>query len=399
MKKIFILNAHWNNRGDEAANLALIDELTLDENNYISLQINSNVLYETEKLKQQGIKVLNSRFPKMRDTIEILLMYISKGKICISSQGKEFMNALKSADIVVHAPGGPSIGDIYIKSEIPYLYRLFLARRLGKKYFFYAPSMGPFINKKRNLFRKKILKDACGITLRESISLGYLKQLLPEAKCEVTLDSAFQHPVEMLKNVALYEEYEELKEFLKYHKKVIGITITDLQWNPLYSGNKVIKENIRKTFTVFINDLNKKGYGVVFIPQLFGAANDYSYMKSFSTEKTYVMADTYDSYFQQFAISKMEAVVGMRYHSNIFSCKMCVPFISISYEQKMKGFMKKINCDKYCIDIENLSGETLINIFDNMMLDYDNYKKLLVNINPLLINEAKRTTEILLSMF
>ena len=43
------------------------------------------------------------------------------------------------------------------------------------------------------------------------------------------------------------------------------------------------------------------------------------------------------------------AIIGMRYHSNIFSAKAGTPFISISYEQKMAGFMNKMNLEKYCI--------------------------------------------------
>lgn len=53
--------------------------------------------------------------------------------------------------------------------------------------------------------------------------------------------------------------------------------------------------------------------------------------------------EKYDTYFQQYVIGCMYAVIGMRYHSNIFSAKMGTPFISISYEQKMQGFMKKWN--------------------------------------------------------
>ena len=397
MKNIFIIHAHWNNRGDEAANRALIDELLLDKNNHLPLQINSNKLYEIENLEKQGVSVLHNRFPKMRDSLEVAMIYLTKGKICLTKQGKDFVCALKSSDIVVHAPGGPSIGDIYLNAEIPYLYRLLLAKRLGKPYFIYAPSMGPFQNKVRNVFRKYLLKNACSITLREAISASYLKQLIPDIRAEVTLDSAFQHPIDIDKNREILNSYSDLSNFISKHERLIGITITDLQWNPLYAGNLSIKNNIYNSFMDFITYLNEKGYGVVFIPQLFGAAHDYDYMKQFSSEHSYVMNDTYDCYFQQYIISKMMAVVGMRYHSNIFSCKMKTPFISVSYEQKMKGFMEKIECTNYCIDIKDLSADELINKFNNMLLHYREYKDLLSNINQSLIDESRKTTELLRS--
>ena len=65
-----------------------------------------------------------------------------------------------------------------------------------------------------------------------------------------------------------------------------------------------------------------------------------------------------DTYFQQYVIGKLYAVVGMRYHSNIFSAKMGIPFVSVSYEQKMKGFMQSIGLSEYCIDLNELSEKT-----------------------------------------
>lgn len=87
---------------------------------------------------------------------------------------------------------------------------------------------------------------------------------------------------------------------------------------------------------------------MIFIPQLYGNGNDYDLMSQYvtSSESCYVVkadSDLYDAYFQQFLISKLYMVIGMRYHSNIFSAKMGTPFVSISYEQKMQGFMKKLD--------------------------------------------------------
>lgn len=73
-------------------------------------------------------------------------------------------------------------------------------------------------------------------------------------------------------------------------------------------------------------------------------------------------------------IGQLYAVIGMRYHSNIFSAKMGTPFISISYEQKMKGFMEKMNLAEYCIDLKTLSKDTIENRFEQLVNHYDEYK-------------------------
>lgn len=66
----------------------------------------------------------------------------------------------KKADIVLHAPDGPSIGDIYEEFELLYLKRLHLIKKMGVSYMFYAPSMDPFKSEKRNKQSKIILQDA-----------------------------------------------------------------------------------------------------------------------------------------------------------------------------------------------------------------------------------------------
>lgn len=254
--------------------------------------------------------------------------------------------------------------------------------------------MGPFKNAERNPVRKEILEGASLICLREDISAKMVKEFVPLTNPIVTLDSAFQHDIDINENEKKFNEYTELKDFVGNGQNVIGITITDLQWNSLYKGDGKTKENIRETFTEFIKKITGVGYKVLFIPQLFSEANDYVYMKSFAIQNCYVMSDKYDCYFQQFIISKIKAVVGMRYHSNIFSAKMGTPFVSVSYEQKMQGFMKKAGLLEYCLPISELSANSLSNKFEGMMSNYDEYKSLLAIKKAEFKKESSKTTEL-----
>ena len=122
----------------------------------------------------------------------------------------------------------------------------------------------------------------------------------------------------------------------------------------------------------------ENGYGIVFIPQLFGGENDYDLMSQYMQKKDTFIVDAanpeYDAYFQQYLIGRLYAVIGMRYHSNIFSAKMGTPFISISYEQKMIGFMKSAGLEKYCISINNISVKEINDKFELLEKNYDKYK-------------------------
>ena len=161
---------------------------------------------------------------------------------------------------------------------------------------------------------------------------------------------------------------------------VVGMTITDLLWHPTHGTNKNLHEQIRVSFKKLVEDITSRGYKVIFIPQLFGLGDDYSLMEKYCiNSRCMVLSVEYDAFFQQYLISKLYAVVGMRYHSNIFSAKMGIPFVSISYEQKMKGFMKKIELLDYCIDINELTGETLIDRFNALENNQIELRRFLCN--------------------
>ena len=393
---ILIIHAHTANRGDEAAVKAMVDELLVkypDANITISL---TGVTKYPDMPKQ--VRLID-RFPKVRDRLaqlEFIIAIHTKGKFIITKSGKEFVDALEKADIVIHAPGGPSIGDIYSKVELLYLWGLDFVRKKGKPYMFYAPSMGPFNMKKRNKLRKKILLGAERVIVRDPISLKYVNEFTPEVKVIQTLDSALQHDVDLEINEKKYSKYKELKEFIETHEKCIGITVTDLQWHPSYKDNEVI-QNLPKMFNQFISEKIHEGYGIIFIPQLYGANNDTNvmnkYMQKSHTFMVDAFTDEYDSYFQQYVIGKIYAVVGMRYHSNIFSAKMGTPFVSISYEQKMKGFMQSVGLSSYCIDINDLSEEKLHEKFNMLENNYEKYKDKLENIHQRMKNESYKTTQ------
>ena len=125
-------------------------------------------------------------------------------------------------------------------------------------------------------------------------------------------------------------------------------------------------------------------------------------MSEFSTGRNgFVMeanSDIYDTYFQQYVIGKLYAVVGMRYHSNIFSAKMGTPFVSISYEQKMKGFMEKMGLSQYCIPVESLTESELKSKFNDMISAYEEYKNLLENKHEEMLKQAYSSTEAVLKI-
>lgn len=394
---ILILHAHWNNRGDEAALRAMIDEIRarIPKVN-IQVQIISDIV---NSFPYDDIGVITTSFGsdspwQKKNCIDLLITYLTRGKCVRNARLHEIVTAIQNADIIIHAPGGPSIGDTYKVYEKYYLYRLLLAKRLRKKYFFFAPSMGPFEDRFANIVRRFVINNCTGLCVREGISANYLKSLNVKPKVNITLDSAFQHDINIEKNAYLLSNNPDLTGFLSKYDKIVGVTITDLMWHPTLTGK--YKKQIELAFKDFINHITEIGYGVIFIPQLFDKTDDSKLMSGFKNNHCYVLPTTYDCYFQQYLISRLYAVVGMRYHSNIFSAKMGTPFISIAYEQKMKGFMKMLSKEEYCIDVTKLCYQVLNDKFNMLQSNYDEYKNFLLSKKQELKTKSYKTTEILI---
>ena len=400
--KILIFAASWYNRGDEAAIRSMIDEL---KRLYPSAVFKMHfATMQVEETPYKDIPIVPNFFNVRRRNFLGRVAYgiavRSRGKICfLGAAGgksgtengnalKAFIRAVKWCDLAVYAPGGPNIGDLYRTYIL--LDCIDLLRAYKKPYVFYAPSMGPFKQYKRRIARA--IRSAAAVCLREEVSAGYVRKLVPGKEICTSLDAAFQHSVDTTMYQKQMQEYPGLTEFLQRFRKVVGITVTDLQWHSLYKGHETV-DKIGKAFRGLLSYLYDNGYGVVFIPQLFGKYSDKEYMSGFSGEHCFVLDAEHDCYFQQYLIAQLYAVVGMRYHSNIFSAKAGVPFVSVAYEQKMTGFMQKTGLSEYCLSLAQLSESALIARFEKLCRHHEEYKLKLSELKEWCRTESYRTTQ------
>ena len=67
-----------------------------------------------------------------------------------------------------------------------------------------------------------------------------------------------------------------------------------------------------------------------------------------------VLDERYSSDIQQCIMKNARLVIGARYHSIVFALNNGVPFISLSYEHKMKGLLETIGGIQNMVDIENI---------------------------------------------
>ena len=400
---ILILHAHWGNRGDEAAIRAMIDSL---KEKFPIKKIKIMIMVKSiDWFPYNDIEIIPFYpFPKIY-YLDALLTLATFGKFSFTKKGKSFLKAIDGADFIIHAPGGPAIGDLYSGKlyDFPYLYRLLLGKVFKKKpLFFYAPSMGPFSGKIRNFIRKFILKRADAIILREEISAKYLKEQLG-LDSYITADSALQNeiPENYIQKYMDNPEVSRIWETLK-KKKVVGMTITDLGWHLKYKNNFALQERIINSLIEASKYIINKNYKIILIPQLFDESHErweislLKKIREIDKRKIFLLPIEVDSYAQQIIISKLFCVIGMRYHPSIFAAKNKTPFIPICYEHKIEGFVKKLGLEELMIDIENIDAIKIIDKFNYLEKNYAPIKRFLNKRVPDLVIKSRRTTEIIL---
>ena len=330
---VLIIHASWHNRGDEAAIRAMIDSIW---QSLPGCQVKIMIRVEgVADFPYRNIEVLGNYPHSHSERVDSLLTVLSLGRVSLTKRGRSFLRAVDGADIVVHAPGGPSIGDMYGNRFMRYghLYRLLFSKILKKKrLFFYAPSMGPFSDRLLKPAWSAALGTADRIVLREGYSAKYLKDQLGLDSL-VTLDSAYQNVVPE-DYIDRYPEMSEVITMLS-RRKVVGITVTDLKWHPVLGNHHGLSQKIMDSLSEFIDFLVEKDVTVLLIPMLFDAHDDtrlLELLRPSDRKNVTILSSNVDVYGQQVIISKLRCLIGMRYQSNIFAAKGGVPFIPICYE-------------------------------------------------------------------
>jgi colanic acid/amylovoran biosynthesis protein len=370
MINITLVNAHWNNRGDEAALRALLEGL---KQVYKPCRI--IIIFKDGKPiawfpKMEGVSYFPAKF--FAKQWDIWLSVIAGGYIGKNDLLKKTIKTLKKSDLIIYSPGGSVINDRFFWSkQMEYLVPFICARLYRIPLFVAAPSIGPFDTESPNRLRKWLLETPKITCVREAISQRYLNEIGIRKNVHVTMDLAFVNDIDKVANEKRLKDYGELRQFLDSHEKVVGITITDFRWHIKLRKDQELLVRIEEAFHKFINRLESKGYGVLLIPQLFGNENDHDYLKGYCDGSAFLMDDNMDTYFQQHVISKLYAVIGLRYHSNIFAAKTGTPFVAVVYEEKMQGFLELASLEDYSLKLAEISCDNLEGRFSKLEQDHE----------------------------
>lgn len=396
--KIYIANAHWYNRGDEAALMVYVNHLA-EQGHEITVEIKDRQPGEIFTLRGVRINSISTKYlPKDTETWERSVM--TDGREFVDEEEKKALDAMRGSDLIIYSPGGSVICDrFWWVKQLEYLTPFLYAKTFNIPMFVASPSMGPYNNEDEEHIeiRKDLFKVPKHFFVREPISKEYLSAIGINDNIKVSIDSAFYDSFDKDINENLFKADTALADFMGNDCKTVAMTVTDLQWNIGYREQKEeLKTKTRGVIRGVIAYLNQKGYSVLLIPQLFGLQNDEDLLKEFrSGNKVFVLDTKYNCHFQQYIISRCYAVIGMRYHSNIFAAKVGIPFIPICYEEKMKGFLKMYDLDDWGIMMEQFSVDNIISKFERLEKEYSDYQTVLSTKIPVWRSKAAITIETL----
>ena len=370
MKKIFIFG--WfgeNNLGDDALLNQTIDSI-------YGLNHECECILATNNKSNININIVNNN--KVR---------------CVDKSFCSLFKCLFKYDIYIFGPGGLFPNKDLKKLVFIYFYMLGL-KILHKKILILGVGIENcnFEYKLNRFFIKKIICMADNCTLRYNLAnYDYQKALTKNAVRAADLMFLYDYKNQSYNN----------GEYVCF--SLANIFIDDNDMHDFIENLKpIIEEILNKGLKIlFLTFTDKKDYFLnkMVVEQLKLKEEDYSILNF--TRNLETVLDK---------INKSVFVVGMRFHSIVFSCNLCKPFISISYSSKNEELLSdfdlescSIRCcyslNKYFCKIIPLDGDLLLKQYKKL---FDERNKISKRLKKELNNEkelAKINVQILNDLF
>ncbi len=293
-------------------------------------------------------------------------------------------SSMKKAKLFVYGGGNIIQDSTSSRSLMFYLGTAWLAKKLKLKVMFYANGIGP-INKSGNAeHSRKILNMADVITVRERFSYNELKRMgITAPKIALTADAAFAVNISP-------DELNDSRNFpgLSLDKKYAGFSVRRC---PGFEEQQHVKyEQAIAEAADYV--FNKYGLEPVFIPMeynvdIFTIKNIISKMKT----KNYIISNNHNVLETFSVIHKMDIMVSMRLHALIFAAYLKVPFIGISYQPKVDGFLEYIE-QPSAGSVKEISLERLRSKIDNAIKNREPIKAVLEDSVENLISKARENS-------
>lgn len=366
--------------------------------------LNSNskeITYSRKTLLIWGIIALKDLF--------FSLLLLSKSNLLVKwgikhldDNQRETLDKIKKSDAIFVKGGGfiHSYGDVTDGYRLYYLiYLMILAQHYNKDVYVLPNSIGPLNNRIAYHIVKAVLKKCKLITVRESISQDYLSSIGITSYRFPDLGFYLQ-PSEFDFNSYLKNKGVNLE------KQNVLITLRPYR----FSGHKnptLLFKNYENSVIRLIEHLVKNEYGVTLFAHTLGPGSHEDDKLAIegvinklpsSIKSSVIFISDYDLTCRDVEkiYSYYDFLIGTRFHSVIFSLNVNVPAIAIAYGgNKGKGIMEDLQNDKFSVDMDKLSEDSLIELFNKLKDEKDLYLNNLILARDAIVVKRKELIELL----
>lgn len=335
--KVLILNQHANNFGDEAAGTAVVKNLLKNEKvekiELLYCMPKSLPINDDRVIHNHDIDV---RTLTKKEFYLYLLFRKKTGKFIPA-----FIDKLKEYDKILISPCGANLG---VYKDWGLLFQDIIVVMQGRTPIFHLNT----ISKSGSAFFDIMVQYLCKrsiVYVREKASYDYLTE--KGIKAKLGTDSVFS--LETLDNV-------------ERHKDRIVFVPSDVwDWHVNFKGESrdVFYKYI---LTPMLEFATEKKLEIIILPHLNSERekqfheNIIKFAKNNYPEIRIQRENVNEYYDYENCIKSASFVVGMRYHAIVFSVKNTIPFLTLSYEQKMKEVSNYSGQIANCIDIHSINS-------------------------------------------
>lgn len=345
---IGIINAWGSNRGDEAMLSSFLCHI---ETRYPGA---TTTIYSNEYLDLDRFRVTVEPWP--RDLIDFLprtrllspiTVFYRRLAYCARLLARRTGCKNKPHQVVVSAPAGPYIGDLYPATEPKCLSMLLWCRRYGIPFGILAVSAGPFNKSFWNNLRIKILNNSKFFSLRENISCNSVTSLGLSTEVLCGADLVFAHPerqVEQYLPEQLVSEFRRTEEI--FSKPTV---ILSLNYTPYLTSDGRQKPFDQAEYSQQMGRLLKHvrettGANVIIFPHFYGNRREMSNIRSVingagDREGFFVLDPRFNAEMQMALYKRATFVISHRYHPTIFAIRARRPFLCIRHQFKVDGML------------------------------------------------------------
>lgn len=340
---------------------------------------NEDVPRYRRAIRKLSIAIIGSYWPvnrKVQPFIDWLL----------PTEVRRELRALHNADLVVSVGGGYLYGQANLSGDLSILNTLmplWYARRIGKPVFCGPQSYGPFGSRRQVGAARRTLGKADLLLAREAKSVKLLEEIgiSPDLVTQ-TIDSAFAFK---LGNPAGW------RTRLKVSNDQTLVGMTARQWK-----EPALQEAQEAALAQLIDHIQAEiDMSVVLIPMVvspLAGEDDRETHRRIANRCTgrqpIVIEDQLGHHEAKDLTSALDFMIGMRFHSVIFSLTNLVPSIAIEYHHKASGIMADLKLDPWVVPFDELEGLQMVKLFEQLLVEGPEYRKHLSQTVPEFIAAA-----------